>query len=595
MGVIDESQIEGLGTPGTPVGGVVTEQLVTAAGTITGLGDGTGNVGLGTSIIATNFQASTNNSTTAQLASGATFTGVIETINNQQAISLLLTSDKSGILTLNQYIDLAGTFKVTPLVYAIVAGIPFSRCIVGNGNFFNLTFKNTDLTATTTLNINTAYGTLPSATNLANNPTSVDEINGIAASARPDGFLKVQIDPTTLLYDPFTTLDTTNVWTPAGTVPPTVSTPGTVSFSPGTAANSTSYMNSKPTFIPPSNAYLQLACLVTLETAIITGNQRFWGLGVITSPTLSAPITNGAVFEIDNVTGKLFGSVYSGGVRTKSLQATLVRPTDGISHRYALYYKASKVYFETDGVQVGSLPFPDPQIDTLSVVMGSVNGATTLAAATSLSATVLSLGDTGRNATQVSDGKFPWRKQTVNASGQAQVQSEQSEVQKATFSASVKGLAAGTTDIFSITGSATKLVKITKINFSGTNTNQVLADIQFIKRSTASSGGTSTAVPAVPHDSNDAAATAAIKAYTVSPTTLGTTVGAIRSAKQFLPTPAPSGSAGIGSIQVLMNDFGNRPAKTLALRGINESIVISLAGTTLTLPSIDIDIEWTEE
>lgn len=161
--------------------GTVNSKTQDGTGTqITSIADGAGQVGLGSSIVATNFVASAVNSTTTQLGAGATFTGSIETIYNQQAISLLLTSDQNGTLTLNQYIDLAGTRKISAWVFPITANIPFSRSFVGNGNYFNLTFQNTGASATTTLNINTAYGTLPNATNLGNQSVALNEVNGTA-------------------------------------------------------------------------------------------------------------------------------------------------------------------------------------------------------------------------------------------------------------------------------------------------------------------------------------------------------------------------------------------------------------------------------
>lgn len=149
---------------------------------ISSLDDGNGGKAIEVAIAATNFVLSAANSTVAQLANAATFTGGIETIYNQQAISILLTSDKAGTLTLNQYIDLAGTRRISSWVYSIAANVPFSRAFVGNGNYFNLTFLNSGGSTTTTLNINTAYGTLPSATNLGNAPMSLEEVSGVAIS-----------------------------------------------------------------------------------------------------------------------------------------------------------------------------------------------------------------------------------------------------------------------------------------------------------------------------------------------------------------------------------------------------------------------------
>lgn len=164
--------------------GTQKTQIVDGAGTVPDvLNSGVGLKALNVAQTATQFIASTNNSTVAQLAAGATFTGVIETCYSQQAISLLLTSDQNGTLTLRQYIDLAGARVITTLVIPIVANVPFSRSLTANGNFFNLTFINNGGVATTTLNINTAYGTLPATTNLGNGNVSLDEMAGTALSA----------------------------------------------------------------------------------------------------------------------------------------------------------------------------------------------------------------------------------------------------------------------------------------------------------------------------------------------------------------------------------------------------------------------------
>lgn len=132
---------------------------------------------LWTSIIATNFVSSVN-STNVQLASWATYTWAIETILNQQSISMLITSDQNWILTLNQYIDNLWVYRPSSWQYEIIAWVPFSRSFTANGNYFNLTFKNTWNQTTTTLNINTFFGTLPASTNKWNLPVSLEEVKG---------------------------------------------------------------------------------------------------------------------------------------------------------------------------------------------------------------------------------------------------------------------------------------------------------------------------------------------------------------------------------------------------------------------------------
>jgi hypothetical protein len=176
------------GVYATLVGKAGATKLTDASGTVVGtLADGSGLVGLAVSLAGTNFPLSTLNSSTAQLASGATYTGAIETIYNEQAISVLVTSDQPGTLILNQYIDAAGTRKISSWPFAVAAGQGFSRSFVANGNYFNLTFQNTGPGATTTLNVNTAFGILGTQTNLGNAPVAINEVNGTMTSAAVAG------------------------------------------------------------------------------------------------------------------------------------------------------------------------------------------------------------------------------------------------------------------------------------------------------------------------------------------------------------------------------------------------------------------------
>jgi hypothetical protein len=115
---------------------------------------------LPTSKNATIFQFSTQNTSVAQLAAAATFTGVIETALDQPSISLLMTSDQPITLTVKQYIDLAGTRAVPDIVFYVAAGTGFARSFTINGNYVQVTATNTGASTTTTFSLNTAYGDL---------------------------------------------------------------------------------------------------------------------------------------------------------------------------------------------------------------------------------------------------------------------------------------------------------------------------------------------------------------------------------------------------------------------------------------------------
>src|SRR6266571_2441944 len=171
--------------------------------------------------------------------------------------------------------------------------------------------------------------------------------------------------------------------------------------------------------------------------------------------------------------------------------------------------------------------------------------------------------------------------------------------QRATYSAAKVGLVPGSsaTDIFTITGSASKTIRVTRIEIVGTTTSATAAalDVLLLKRSTANTGGTSTGSPtAVPHDSLSAAASATVLSYTAVPTT-GTLVGtAIRNQKLML-TLATYTATDFPPVAPVIWDFGSRPAQAIVLRGIAEVLAINLNTTTPTATaSFDIAIEWTE-
>jgi hypothetical protein len=160
---------------GNNIGAVNVQSSGTA---ISSLGDGAGLTGLLVGLGTTDFVASALNSTTVQLATTATFTGTVESVYNHQAISVLLTTDQPGTLTLTQYIDAGGTRVSSTVSVAIVAGTPYSRSWIANGNYFKATFQNTGGSTTTTLNLNIAYGILQPATSSGNLPTALQEVNG---------------------------------------------------------------------------------------------------------------------------------------------------------------------------------------------------------------------------------------------------------------------------------------------------------------------------------------------------------------------------------------------------------------------------------
>lgn len=239
-----------------------------------------------------------------------------------------------------------------------------------------------------------------------------------AIGTRGDGFLRVSIDPTTLIIDAFdAAIDTTNIWTPSATAPTLAA--GNVSFPVGTAASAASHLTSKGNGIQGASGYLIFASMATLAAAVQTNSKRYWGLvNMATTPTAAIPFASAAVFEVAE-DGILYGAAYSAGVRTFAV--ALPQPTDGMAHRFAIYYKTSKIYFEIDGLIVGTLTNPNISGAVFRLGMGVINGTVAPAAQPTFSVSIASMGDTGRNNTKISDGQYPWRQVRVSASGEMAV------------------------------------------------------------------------------------------------------------------------------------------------------------------------------
>jgi len=111
--------------------------------------------------------------------------------------------------------------------------------------------------------------------------------------------------------------------------------------------------------------------------------------------------------------------------------------------------------------------------------------------------------------------------------------------------------------------------------------------VYLLKRSTANSGGTSSALTAVPLDSNFSSATASGVYYTANPTT-GTSLGGIAHVFLYVNTMVP------GYAYTLFDSTkGGAP---IVLRGTSESVSVNYNGVTDPIgTSAAVDIEWSEK
>lgn len=150
--------------------------------------------------------------------------------------------------------------------------------------------------------------------------------------------------------------------------------------------------------------------------------------------------------------------------------------------------------------------------------------------------------------------------------------------------------ATGATDICTITGSATKNIRVRRVFFNGIATTAATDPVAIIKRSTASSGGTATfAVTSVPYDSSNAAVTATVTYYTANPT-VGTIVGVVADPMFSFGNLTTGGAQALPS-QMIFGALG----QPIVLRGVAQSLSVNL--NNLIYPGLvaSCGFEWTEE
>ena len=161
---------------------------------------------------------------------------------------------------------------------------------------------------------------------------------------------------------------------------------------------------------------------------------------------------------------------------------------------------------------------------------------------------------------------------------------------KKTYFATVIGLAVALlpTDVFTITGAAGVVVRVTRVLVTGTRNANGHSDFVFLRRSTANTLGISSTPTAVFCDSQSGAASAVVRAYTANPT-LGTLVGNMVATRLFL-----TGVSGTPPQQLEL-EFGKRFSTSVILRSAAEVFALNLNGVTVTTGLLNVTIEWTEE
>lgn len=160
------------------------------------------------------------------------------------------------------------------------------------------------------------------------------------------------------------------------------------------------------------------------------------------------------------------------------------------------------------------------------------------------------------------------------------------------YSAQTGTPVATATDVVVLRGSATKTIRVTRIELSGQATAATEIILLLKKHTIANTGGTSSTPVPTKYDSNDGTATATVLLYTANPT-VDASATIFRVVRLTLAV-APAATANLNDRYLL--DLGARPAEALVLRGVAQELAVNLNGVAVPAgENLDVTIEWTEE
>jgi hypothetical protein len=143
------------------------------------------------------------------------------------------------------------------------------------------------------------------------------------------------------------------------------------------------------------------------------------------------------------------------------------------------------------------------------------------------------------------------------------------------------------TDVLVLSGSSSKVIRISRISVMGGATATSIYDLYLYKRSAANTGGTLTNPVPTNADSTDAAATGVLSLYTANPSALGAGI-VLDASKIFLGTAALTSPTTVFT-------WGVRGDKQPIIRA-GESLSFNFAGAAVpTGSSLYLTIEWTED
>lgn len=148
------------------------------------------------------------------------------------------------------------------------------------------------------------------------------------------------------------------------------------------------------------------------------------------------------------------------------------------------------------------------------------------------------------------------------------------------------------TDWIVIRGSATKTIKVARIEISGAATAATNVVFTIKKHTIANTGGTSTTPTPMQQDSNDAAASATVLLYSAAPTidASATIWKTVRLNLALAPAAAS------GATDRYVYNYGSDPYEPLTLRGVAQEMAINFGGAAVPSGGVyDVAIVFTEE
>lgn len=223
------------------------------------------------------------------------------------------------------------------------------------------------------------------------------------------GSQRVALDPMNILFDSFdTSIDTVNKWNISnggGGVLPAFTTASST-LNSGTTANGFSLMSSKTLFPPRQPSMMSVQSAINIEFPVLATGYRFWGFGnAPASPTLAAPMTDGAGFEI-STTGQMYAVCWAAGTRNVIADLSVstgngAQPQNANVHTYYIFFRADQCFWAIDNPDniVAVMPngAPGPNVNTLPAVYVAVSNGST---AVTIVNNGMSISDYGRSETQ---------------------------------------------------------------------------------------------------------------------------------------------------------------------------------------------------